>query len=216
MKHIIIISLLFMFISKTQAQQDPEARVILDRVAEKTKNYSTIQADFELIVENIRDKKESKSSGSIKIKGNKYYIETMGSKVFFDGKTMWSYLEDLKEVNISIPDTGKEDFVENPSKIFTFYNRDYKYQLVGDVKIDNVVMYEIDLFPKNLDQPYSRFKLFIHHDTDDLYKVTAVGKEGINYSAYIKNARYNEPLDDDFFTFKPEKHKGVEINDMRF
>jgi outer membrane lipoprotein-sorting protein len=216
MKKFIIFFLLVSAFTKGYTQQDPEAKTILDRVADKTKTYSTIQVDFELIIENKRDNKVSKNTGSIKIKGDKYYVESMGSKVYFDGKTMWSYMEDMKEVNISIPDTTKEDFMENPAKIFSFYNRDYKYHLVGEVKMDTSWMYEIDLFPNNLDQPYSRFKLFIHKDTEDLYKVTAVGKDGINYTANLKNAKYNEPLSDDYFTFHPEKHKGIEINDMRF
>ena len=207
---------MLLIFGRAYTQQDPEAKTILDRVAEKTKTYSTIQADFELIIDNKQNNKVTKNVGSIKIKGDKYYVESMGSKVYFDGKTMWSYLEDLKEVNISTPDTNKEDFIENPAKIFDFYNRDYKYQLVGEVKMDAGWMYQIDLFPKNLDQPYSRFKLFIHKDSEDLYKVIAVGKDGINYTANIKNSKYNEPLSDDLFTFKPEKHKGIQINDMRF
>jgi outer membrane lipoprotein-sorting protein len=216
MKQFRLIFFILLFSGKAYSQQDPEAKVILDRVAEKTKTYSSIQADFELIIENKQDNKTSKNVGSIKIKGNKYYVESMGSKVYYDGKTMWSYLEDLNEVNISSPDTTKEDFIENPAKIFNFYNRDYKYQLVGEVRMDAGWMYQIDLFPNNLDQPYSRYKLFIHKDSDDLYKVVAVGKDGINYTANIKNAKYNESLNDDFFTFKPEKHKGIQINDMRF
>jgi outer membrane lipoprotein-sorting protein len=216
MHKFILFPIFFLLFNTVFSQQDPEAKVILDRVAEKTKNYSTIQADFELIIENHRDGKNSKSIGSVKMKGEKYYIESMGSKVYFDGKTIWSYMEDLNEVNISVPDSAKEDFIENPTKIFSFYNRDFKYQLIGEVQTDEGWMYEIDLFPNNLDQPYSRFKLLVHRDTDDIYKVTAVGKEGVDYTAYIKNTKYNKPLTDDLFVFKPEKHKGIEINDMRF
>ena len=212
MRQIIQIAIVFFFITDLYAQQDPEA----NRVSEKTKNYSTIQADFELVIENIRDNKVSKSKGTIKIKGEKYYVESMGSKVYFDGKTIWSYMEDINEVNISKPDTSGEDFIENPAKIFSFYNRDFKYRMVGEIEIDEGWMYEIDLFPNDLNQPYSRFKLLVRRDTDDLYKITAVSKEGVNYTAYIKNTKYNETLSDDLFTFKPEKHKGIQINDMRF
>jgi outer membrane lipoprotein-sorting protein len=216
MRQIIQIAVVFFFIADLCAQQDPEAKTILDRVSEKTKNYSTIQADFELVIENIRENKVSKSKGTIKIKGEKYYVESMGSKVYFDGKTIWSYMEDVNEVNISKPDTSGEDFIENPAKIFSFYNRDFKYRMVGEIEIDEGWMYEIDLFPNDLNQPYSRFKLLVRRDTNDLYKITAVSKEGVNYTAYIKNTKYNEPLSDDLFTFKPEKHKGIQINDMRF
>ena len=199
-----------------QLGQDPEAKKILDRVSQKTKAYSTIQADFELNIENKQIKKTTKTTGLIKIKGDKYYMESMDTKVYFDGKTMWNYLVDDKEVTITTPDTSEMDFTENPVKIFTFYNNDFKYVLVGESRFDIGWTYEIDLFPKDLKQPYSRFKLFIRKDNDDIYMISAVGKDGITYTAYLKNLKYNEEIPDSQFTFDPAKHKKVEIEDMRF
>ncbi|MBA7541084.1 Outer-membrane lipoprotein carrier protein [subsurface metagenome] len=216
MKIIAVISLIMLGIYTLKAQQDPEAKKILDRVAEKTKNYSTIQADFELIIENRRENKITKTTGLIKIKGDKYYMESMGSKVYFDGSTLWTFQEDINEVTISAPDPDDDDFVENPSEIFDFYNRDLKYQLTGEVKLEEGWMHTIDLFPKNLQQPYSRFKVLIKKDTDELFLITAVGKDGIDYSASITNTKYNENLEDSIFKFYPEKYKGIEVIDLRF
>jgi outer membrane lipoprotein-sorting protein len=198
------------------AQQDPAAKEILDRVAEKNKQYTSIQADFELIIENRREDQSSKSTGIIKIKGDKYYLESMGTKVYFNGITLWSYMEDINEVTISEPDQENDDFIENPTKIFDFYNRDFKYRLVGEIKMDEDWMYEIDLFPNNLEQPYSRFKLFIKRDTDEIYMLRAVGKDGIDYIAYLRNTKYNEIIPDSKFEFDPTQHKNIEIVDMRF
>jgi outer membrane lipoprotein-sorting protein len=197
-------------------QQDPNAKVILDRVSEKIKQYSTLQADFELIIENRQDDETSVTGGILKIKGEKYYLESMGTKVFFNGRTLWSYMEDINEVTISEPDQESDDFVENPVRIFDFYNRDFKYRLVGETQTDEGWMYEIDLFPNNLQQPYSRFKIFIKRDTDELYMLKAVGKDGIDYIAYLKNMEYNKAMDDKDFEFNPSKYKGIEIVDMRF
>lgn len=208
--------LLFILATSVLGQQDPEAKKILDRVSAKTKNYSTIQADFELIITNRPENKSTNSKGLVKIKGKKYYMESMGTKVYYDGKTLWSFLEDINEVTISEPDDSSGDFVENPALIFEFYNRDFKYHLVGEARLESGWMYEIDLFPSNLDQPYSRFKLYISKEKEDLYMVKAIGKEGTDYTVYIRNAKYNEPISDDTFTFDPKKHKGIEIVDLRF
>lgn len=198
------------------AQQDPEAKKILDRVSEKTKNYSSIVADFELIINNRRDDMTSNSKGIIKLKGNKYYLESMGSKIYFDGNTLWSYMEDINEVTITEPDTSEGDFMENPIRIFDFYNRDFKYRYTGETQLDGIRMYEIDLFPINLDQPYSRFKIFVDIETEHLYMISAVAKDGVDYTAYIRNAKYNQSIDDSQFRFDPGKYKGIEVVDMRF
>jgi outer membrane lipoprotein-sorting protein len=198
------------------AQQDPEAKTILDRVSAKNKNYSTIQTKFLLTIENRRDDKKSSTTGLLKIKGAKYYMESFGTKVFYNGETLWTYTEDNNEVTINEPDSASGDLVENPAMIFDFYNHDFKYHLVGETKIDAGWMYEIDLFPINLEQPYSRFKIYVKRDSDELYMVKAIGKDGVDYTAYLKDLKYNEPISDDAFIFKPEKYKGVEIVDMRF
>jgi outer membrane lipoprotein carrier protein len=216
-----IMKILYLFLSLhlitsvLTAQEDPEALKILDQVSAKAKNNQTIQADFELVIDNKRENKTSKSKGFVKIKGEKYFMESMGTQVYFDGKTLWSYMADVNEVNISQPDSTSDDFVENPAKLFSFYNRDFKYHLVGETKLDEGWMYEIDLFPKSLDQPYSRIKIYIFRDTFDLFMVKAVSKEGIDYSAFIRNTKYNIPMSDGLFSFQPAKHKGIEIVDLR-
>jgi outer membrane lipoprotein carrier protein len=217
MKNIVLICILicssYVFLN---AQQDPEAKKILDRVSAKNKNYTTIQTKFVLTIENRRENKKSSTSGFLKTKGPKYYMESFGTKVYYDGTTLWSYTEDNNEVTISEPDTASGDFIENPSKIFDFYNHDFKYKLVGETKVDIGWVYELDLFPNNLDQPYSRFKVYVKRDTDELSMIKAIGKDGIDYTANLKDTKYNEPIPDASFIFQPEKHKGIEIVDMRF
>ena len=108
------------------AQQDPKAKEILDRVSVKNKEYTSIQADYELTIQNRRDNITSSSKGSIKIKGEKYYMESPGNKVYHDGITLWTYMEDINEVSITEPEKGSDDFIDNPAIIFDFYNRDFK------------------------------------------------------------------------------------------
>ncbi len=198
------------------AQQDPAAKEILDRVAKKNKQYTSIQADFKLVIENRREDQTSSSSGIIKMKGEKYYLESMGSKVFFNGTTLFTYMEDINEVTISEPDQDSDDIIENPIMIFDFYNRDFKYHLVGEIKLDEGWMYEIDLFPNNLEQPYSRFKIFIKRNSEELHMLKAVGKDGIDYTAFLNKMKYNEEFSESDFEFDPSKYKGIEVIDLRF
>jgi outer membrane lipoprotein-sorting protein len=212
-----ILSVLFSFLIAgiTSGQQDPEAKKILDEVAAKTKTYKTIQSDFKLSVINRPENKTSDSEGKIKIKGDKYQMDMLGSKIYFDGKTMWNYNPDVKEVTITEPDKNDSDFMDNPAKIFTWYNRDFKYQFIKKFEKDGRNFYEIYLFPKNLNQPYVRFNVIINADTDQISSITSVGKEGTDYKIELSNIITDKPLDDSIFEFDPSKHKKVEVIDMR-
>jgi outer membrane lipoprotein carrier protein len=85
MKNIVLICILicssYVFLN---AQQDPEAKKILDRVSAKNKNYTTIQTKFVLTIENRRENKKSSTSGFLKTKGPKYYMESFGTKVYYE------------------------------------------------------------------------------------------------------------------------------------
>jgi outer membrane lipoprotein-sorting protein len=216
MKLYLGLTLAFLFTSISFAQQDPEAKAILDRVSNKTKSYQTIEADFELTIDNRMEGLHSKSTGAIQIKGSNYLMESMGTSVYFDGVTMWSYMEDINEVTITQPDPKDGDFVDNPALIFSFYDRDFKYRLIGEVKVENMLMYEIDLYPNDLSQPYSRFKLYIRKENDAIYMVKAISKDAIDYTIYILNTRFNQEIDSTKFTFHPKNYPGIEIVDMRF
>jgi outer membrane lipoprotein carrier protein len=197
------------------AQQDPAAKEILDRVATKTSQYRSIQADFELIVVDHKEDNKNASNGKIIIKGEKYKMTSSGTEVYFDGKTMWNYVPADNEVTITEPDSQDGDFLSNPAQVLTLYNRDFKYSYRGETTIDGKAMHEIDLFPKNLDQRYSRIKVFITKDTEQLAIISSVGKDGVDYSVFLNNLVSNRDIADDVFIFDPAKHKKITIVDMR-
>jgi outer membrane lipoprotein-sorting protein len=213
MRHLILF--LFPLCCPLAAQQDPEAKEILDRMSEKIKQYQSMQLDFSLIVFDHKEKQKNTSNGTIIIKGDKYKVSSAGSTVYFNGTTMWTYDENDHEVTITEPDNQDDDFLSNPAKVFTFYNRDFKYVYRGETTIDSTAMDEIDLFPRNLDQPYSRFKVFIEKNTGQLAIFSAVGKDGIDYSVFLKNMVTNKDFPDAVFTFDPAKYKKISVVDMR-
>jgi outer membrane lipoprotein-sorting protein len=215
MKNLYVLFILIFFSAGCFTQQDPKAREILDIASEQTKKYTSLQANFELIISKRTDKSESKSEGLIKIKGEKYYLSTLGTEIYCNGETMWSYLEDVKEVTISEMSSEEEDFIDNPAKIFTWYNRDFKYRYVGEASLNGIWMHEIDLFPNNLNQPYSRFKVFINKETNDLFLISAIGKDGTDYSVFLTKIKKNIEMNDNLFEFDINKHKDVEVIDMR-
>jgi outer membrane lipoprotein-sorting protein len=215
MRTIIVFLVFFSLCFPLAAQQDPEAKVILDRMAEKLKQCPSILSDFSLIVFDHKENKKNTSNGTILIKGDKYKVASGGTTVYYNGTTMWTYAEDDNEVTITEPDSQDDDLLSNPAKVFTFYERDFKYLYRGETTIDSTLMDEIDLFPRDLDQPYSRFKVFIAQHTGQLAILSAIGKDGVDYSVFLKNMVTNKVFPDAVFTFEPSKHKRITVVDMR-
>ncbi|MBN1789861.1 MAG: outer membrane lipoprotein carrier protein LolA [Bacteroidales bacterium] len=200
---------------ENQITQDPVAGKILDRMALKTQAMQSMQADFELVIEDRKEKTKNISSGNVLIKKNKYKINSQGSTVYFNGKTMWTYIQDNNEVTITEPDTEPDDFLSNPSAFFTLYKRDFKYRYVQETTMNGAGAHEIDLFPKNLNQPYSRIKVFIGSKSDLPMVIKSVGKDGVDYTVTLKNLLLDKETPDAVFTFDASKFKKVEIVDMR-
>ena len=215
MKKIYLIALFCFVFVNAFMQQDPEAKKILDQSSQTVKSFKGIQVNFKLTIEDRKEKTNSSSQGVIKIKGDKYWFQSAEDIVYFDGKTMWTVGLDIKEVTITEPNMEDSDFLSNPAKIFTWYNRDFKYRYDGKTKVNGTEAYEIDLFPKNLEQPYSRIKVFISTGDNLLLSLKSVGKDGIDYSIQLSDYITNKDFDDSVFTFDPSKYKKFEIVDMR-
>lgn len=216
MKKIFLVLSAFAFIFNINAQ-DPDvfkAKEILDKVSVKTKTYSTIRADFSITMENLQTKSSDKYSGKIIMKGVKYKVDMMGSEIFYDGLTMWTYQPETNETYISDPSMMANNLLD-PATIFTFYEKGFKYIYAGETTINGKKVDIIDLFPEKRDQPYSRIKIFVYSDNLQIAKLSQIGRDGDNYIIDIKKMEINVPADDSVFRFDTAKHPGVEVIDMR-
>ena len=89
------------------------------------------------------------------MKGKKFFASTPNAKVWFDGKTQWSYMQATDEVNISTP-TQAEQMQANPYSFIFIYKTGYNMsmkQVGGD--------YEVHLVAQN--QKKNRTRTIYHH-----------------------------------------------------
>ncbi len=215
MKKPLLISLILVVsFSFSNAQDAVKAKQILDQVSLKTKAFTSISAEFSFSLENLQEKINDSHNGSIKVKGNKYKVSLMNVDSYFDGKSLYTHLKDADEVNISTPDTNDEGIL-NPAKIFTMYEKGFKYNFIGEKTEAGKTLYEIDLFPDNRDKPFSRIKLQIWKDNLQLYTLKQVGKDGNNYTIKVKKMDTNQPFTDSDFVFNSAANPNVDVIDMR-
>ncbi|MDA3954401.1 MAG: outer membrane lipoprotein carrier protein LolA [Bacteroidales bacterium] len=215
-KILLLTAILFLGSNLIFAQKDVEAKKILDKLSEKTKSHKVIKSDFEITFKSTKDDIQNTSKGTITMKGDMYLLKFMGSEAFFDGKTLWNYIPEVNEVNISEPEANDEDLFNNPKQLFTLYENDYKYQLIKTISENNGDYALVDLYPINLDEEYSRIRLQINTNEYYLSSATIFGKDGSNYAIKISNYIINLDLDDSYFVFDEKNYKDVEIVDLRW
>lgn len=207
-----------LFAQKDQKQgsvHDTKAKEILDKVSAKTKAFKTIKADFVISREDKKDtKKSSTQKGSIWIKGSKYKLDLMGTITYCDGKTRWAYIKDSKEINITEPD-AKTDNLIDPSKVFTIYEKGYKYKYINEKFEDGLQLHEIELYPENLTTKISRLTVQIEKDNNRIHSIKYVDKDGVTITVKVAKFTPDAEITDADVTYNKANFPGAEVIDMR-
>lgn len=212
-------------LSASLAQQpkeevDAKAKAILDQLAQKTKTFMTIQADFVLENEKQLTNKETKvtdsQEGKIKIKGNKYVLEIKGQTIICDSKTQWTYIKESNEVQVNnAPDPNATDNI-NPVNIFTIYEKGYKYKYENEITVNGAKADVVSLFPLDPDKrSYHTIRLTIDKVKKQILHVKIMNKNGTFTNIAVKNFISNKEIADATFTFNKADYKGVEVVDLR-
>jgi outer membrane lipoprotein-sorting protein len=216
MKKYIFLFVIFIAATSLFAQQDPEAKIVLDKLSAKTKPFKNIQIDFKVEYINLKDNFKNSSQGTITLQNEKYKLNFMGIESFYDGKTLYSYIVESNEVNISEPEIDDTDILSNPKQIFTLYEKDYKYQLISQSSENGTSFAIIDLYPIDLEKDYSRIRLQINTNLYQLKSATIFGKDGSNYSLTVSEFKTNLNINEKLFVFDETNYPNVEKIDLRW
>lgn len=197
-------------------KEDPAGKKIMEEFTQITQSYPGIKISFTFTYIDLADKSENDYSGTFDMKGSMYLLNLNNTEIYFDGKTLWNYLPDEEEVNISEPAEGSEgstDF-DNPARFFTLLGKDFFTKFIANDVHEGKTVQVVDLYPKDLNKPYSRIRLQIFKESHQLFSAHYFGKDGIQY--ILKVNRFNTPeLPDSHFRFDPARHPEVEVIDLR-
>ena len=216
MKKLFSIFLLFCALVINAQDQDPKAKAILDDLSKTTKTYKTISADYNFTILNKEGKQLEKQSGKVLIKGDKFKLEIPGNTIVCDGKTIWNYNKDAKEVTIKHFDATNEDQL-NPSKIFTMYEKGFKFKYEKDEKVGTTNCSVINLFPadKPEKKKFHTIVLFIDKLKKQVAQLKMLMKDGGKQVYEIKTLKANTEMADALFVFDIKGFKADQINDER-
>jgi outer membrane lipoprotein carrier protein len=196
------------------AQNDPQAKQILDGVSAKFKTFKTVKASFTYKVENASGKALSTKTGTVFMKGTKYRVSIVGQEIFCDGTNVWTYDKAANEVTISKFD--KESATLTPQKLFTnFYDKDFLYKLNGESKQGAKTIQEIEMTPTDKSKPFHKVYVYVDKAAKTLSSTKVLEKSGSRYSYSVTSLTPNAAITDAQFVFDAKKYPGVEVVDLR-
>lgn len=123
-KIIILLLVLSSMILVATAQNDPNAKKILDEVSAKFKTFKTPEASFTYELKNVRGEVISTKKGAVSMKESIYRVLMTGLEIFSDGETSWSY--DKSANTVTIENVKTSSGAITPSQLFTnFHDKNF-------------------------------------------------------------------------------------------
>jgi outer membrane lipoprotein-sorting protein len=193
--------------------QDKKAKDLLDQVTQKVKNYNNILIDFKYSLNNAKEKINQNSKGNVLLKGNQFVLNFMGITKIFDGKKSYTINPEDEEVTISKVDENDTNTI-TPSKLLTFFNSGYKYQMdhLEDSK-GRKIQY-IKLIPTDIKDKRKEIMLGIDVKTKHIYNLVETDKKGTKTTLTVNSFKTNQPLSNNQFTFVQSKYPKYYINKL--
>ena len=177
------------------------AKAVLDKAAATITAQSGVKANFKMTTAN------GSTSGTIAIKGKKFYATTPQAKVWFDGKTQWTYLKNNDEVNVSNPTEAQLQAI-NPYNFIHLYKRGYTYTM-NTAGND----YVIHLMASSADRKIK--ELFISVNKKSYQPKQVKMLQGKKWTTFDINSIKKESIPDSQFRFNAKDFPKAEVIDLR-
>lgn len=209
-RYIILTPLAILASLAVNAQNDPKATAILNKVSKLYKSYTTIKSTFTITTTTAQGKSTS-SSGTVWIKGTKYKLDYAGQEIYCNGKFIWTYSKEDNEVTKEVYKI--KDNSITPNEIFTIYNRDFKNAYEGPTVKDGKT-YEVIKMVSKKKVNYSYLKLEIDNSTNKIHRMLQHFKNGTEIAYSIGQLTPNSAIADNYFEWNAGSHPGVTEIDL--
>jgi outer membrane lipoprotein-sorting protein len=197
MKRIIFTLICALALTNVSAQT---AKQILDKAASVVNAKKGATANF------VMSGKYGNAAGTISIKGNKFVANTPQAKMWYDGKTQWTYMTSTEEVNVSTPTEAQQQTM-NPYRFINLYNMGYA---MTKKEVKNG--YEVYLKATNPKRTITEMYITVNNQfvPTNVKMKTAKGWTNINISNFRKVS-----LPDKAFRFNAKDYPKAEVIDLR-
>lgn len=215
MKNCKLFSLVFILTTflTASAQTEPAAEAMVQDVLKKVKSYDNIQIKFNYILENTTEDIKQETRGSLKLKGEKYLLNLMGTTQLFDGEKIYSIIPEDEEITIS--DYSPEDDKQlTPSKMLSFFEDGYMYQMDEVENLDGRKIQYVKLIANDENAQMQEALIGIDQMTKHLYNLIQKQDNDTRIEIRITEFKPNKPLSDNMFSFDESRYPDYYINNL--
>lgn len=188
------------------AQNDPNAKKVLDGVSAKLKTIKGVTANFSYTTKDRKNALKGSVKGLINIKGDKYYIKQGNTEIFSNGVKVWNF---NGEDEVTVADADNEDNkMLTPQKLLSnFYDEDFTYKLKSSVGS----FHEIVMEPIDKRKNFKEVTIFVDKSKSLISKAKVIDKSDNIIEFTLSSINSNAVIADTKFVFDPAKHPGIEV-----
>ena len=202
----ILVCLFLLFAAQAVSAQN-NAEAIVQALVKQIKSHKNVEVAFSYQINPEGNKLSDSEKGHGWLQGEAYKIEMADQQTISDGKTIWSYLIDDEEVMVSNASEGSDN---TPLKLLTSLDKDYAATL-SSMDAQGIATIEL----ANPKGQYKRVTLKADTKKTELKSADIYLEDGTKISVKVEEMKFDQKLDDKFFTFDKKEHPNVEVIDMR-
>ena len=178
------------------------ARQVLDKCAATVSSKDGVQAKF-----SMQSAQYGSTSGTIAVKGRMFQASTPVSSMWFDGKTLWTYMSKNDEVNVTTP-TESQLQALNPYNFINLYKQGFKYTMTKSSKSFNVHLTATDTKRKIRE-------MFIVVDQKTYQPTEVKMLQNQKWTTFTISDLKSQTLSDTMFRFNSKDFPSAEVIDLR-
>lgn len=188
--------------------QNGKCNILLDNVIKEYDNSKGVSANFNISSES--NGYVSEISGNIFLNGNRFAFTTDEMECGYDGETLWSYIKNNEEINLSLPE--EDEIINiNPYLLLKNYNSRFKCSFAGK----NGDLETILLTPKNDADNIQSVKVSINSKLLYPTRIEVVNKDSSKIVIKVTNYNSRINVDNSKFIFDKKKFPNIEVIDLR-
>lgn len=200
--------LCFVFMASAQVA---EADKVINGCASKLKSYRNVDVNFTFNLTNEKSKVNQTKSGSAMLSGNKFRLIMGGQNIVCDGKTVWTIINDAKEIQIS---SVEDSDMSSPLDIITNWNKLYKTKGVATKLVNKVDCNVVELASIDAKKA-EKVSIAINKKTGLPVSITVIDKSGSKYTYTMNTLKTDVPTDAKTFSVNPKEYSTFEVVDLR-